>query len=162
MALFSGTHLQSFDAKGRVSVPAPFRAALREDSDVAGSPTGPISIPLVLRPSEKGNYIEAWTQNQFNALRAELDKFDRLSEEREAMATVLFGDADMMETDKEGRIIIDAELLNYAGISRKGDVTFIGLGELFQIWAPDAIAARKAEARALFNATFGRKRDLPA
>ena len=52
MALFNGTYVQNFDAKGRVSVPASFRVALRAGAvNIAASGDGQISIPLVLRPS---------------------------------------------------------------------------------------------------------------
>jgi transcriptional regulator MraZ len=161
MALFSGTHQQSFDAKGRVSVPASFRAVLREDSSVAGS-TGPVPIPLVLRPSERGACIEVWTEKRFDALRDELEKYDPLSDEREILATVLFGDAHVMETDREGRVIIDGGLLRHAHITRPGGIVFVGLGDRFQLWAPDAIEDRKAAARAMFTETFGRKREPAA
>jgi MraZ protein len=156
MALFSGTHLQNFDAKGRVSVPAPFRAALRESSSIATA-HGPISIPLVLRPSDQSKCIEGWTEHRFNDLQAELEKLDPLSVEREALATVLFGDAHVMETDKEGRIIIDANLLTNAGISRDGQIAFLGLGTQFQIWNPGAMAEWKAAALAINNNRVSRR-----
>jgi MraZ protein len=151
MALFSGTHYQNFDSKGRVSVPASFRNALRESSSIAAAAPGPISIPLVLRPSNQARCIDGWTENRFSDLQAELDKLDPLSVEREALATVVFGDAHVMETDKEGRIIIDADLLSFAGIARGGQIAFLGLGTQFQIWDPDAVAEWKAAAQAINN-----------
>ena len=54
MPLFNGTYVQNFDAKGRVSIPASFRAALRAGAvSVSTADDGPISIPLVLRPSDR-------------------------------------------------------------------------------------------------------------
>src|SRR5665213_909809 len=94
MALFNGTYVQNFDAKGRVSVPASFRIALRAGAvSITVSTDGPVSIPMVLRPSEKTRCVEALTEVNHQALVAELEKLDPLSEEYDALATVLFADA---------------------------------------------------------------------
>ena len=163
MALFSGTHHMQFDVKGRVSIPAPFRVALRESSSVASLPT-PVSIPLILRPHMTEPCIEAWTEHRFEALQASLDKFDPLSPERDALALVVFGDAHTMETDREGRIVIDPFLLTHAGLTRAraNGVAYVGLGTGFQIWEPEALAARKAEARAVYHGSPPRLREPAA
>jgi MraZ protein len=149
MALFNGTYMQNFDAKGRVSVPASFRAALRAGAvNIASANEGQISIPLVLRPSDKVQCIEALTEVKHQALVAELEKLDPLGEEYDALATVLFADAYPIETDKEGRIIVHDALLGHAGISRSGCVAFVGMGTRFQLWHPDNVPGRKAEAQA--------------
>jgi MraZ protein len=161
MALFNGTYVQNFDAKGRVSIPASFRVALRAGAvSIPGSGDGPISIPVVLRPSEKVRCIEALTEVRHQALVAELEKLDPLSEEYDALATVLFSDAYPIETDKEGRIIIHDTLLGFAGISRTGSVAFVGMGTRFQLWNPDDVHGRKAEAQATNSARMARQREL--
>ena len=148
MALFNGTFIQNFDAKGRVSIPALFRTALRGGAVNAIPQTeGPVSIPLVLRPSEKTRCIEGLTETRHQALVDELEKLDPLSDAYDALATVLFADAWPIETDKEGRVIIPDPLLRHAGIARDGSVAFIGLGTRFQIWHPDNVADHKAAAR---------------
>lgn len=163
MTLFNGTYVQNFDAKGRVSVPASFRAALRAGAvNIAPSGEGPVSIPLVLRPSEKVQCIEALTEAKHLALLAELDKLDPLGEDHDMLATVLFGDAWPTETDKEGRVIVPDQLLNHAGISRDGSVAFVGLGTRFQLWHPDSVAAHKAAAQAAYRARMARQRELVA
>ena len=149
MALFNGTFLQNFDAKGRASVPAPFRAALREGMASRPAPgESQIPLPLVLRPSEKVQCIEAMTETRHQAQVAELEKLDPLSEAYDALAMVLFADAYPLETDREGRIIVPEALLAHAGIARDGKVAFVGMGTRFQLWHPDAVAARKAAAHA--------------
>jgi MraZ protein len=157
MALFNGTYVQNFDAKGRVSIPAGFRVALRAGAVSLPAGEGPISIPLVLRPSEKSRCIEALTEKRHQALVAELEKLDPLSEEYDALATVLFADAYPIETDKEGRIIIHDALLAAAGISRSDSVAFVGLGTRFQLWSPEEVEARKAEAQATNSARMARQ-----
>jgi MraZ protein len=157
MALFNGTYVQNFDAKGRVSVPASFRVALRAGAVNIPAGEGPISIPLVLRPSEKFRCVEALTEKRHQALVAELEKLDPLSEEYDALATVLFADAYPVETDKEGRVIIPDALLTGAGISLTGSVAFVGMGTRFQLWNPDDVHNRKAEAQSTNLARMARQ-----
>jgi len=160
MALFNGTYVQNFDAKGRVSVPASFRIPLRAGAvSIAASSDGPISIPLVLRPSEKARCIEALTEEKHQALLAELEKLDPLGDEYDTLATVLFADAWPIETDKEGRIIVHDTLLSHAGISRAGSVAFVGMGTRFQLWHPDAVQGHKASAQAAWRARMARQRE---
>jgi MraZ protein len=163
MALFNGTYVQNFDAKGRVSVPASFRVPLRAGAvNIPASSEGPVSVPLVLRPSEKVRCIEALTEARHHALVAELEKLDPLSEEYDALATVLFADAWPIETDKEGRIIIHDTLLGHAGISRTGSVAFVGMGTRFQLWHPDNVSGQKAFAQTTNRARMARHREVTA
>jgi MraZ protein len=163
VALFNGTYVQNFDAKGRVSIPASFRVALRAGIvSLAAIDEGPVSIPLVLRPSEKSACIEAQTEQKHAALVAELEKLDPLSDEYDALATVLFADAWPVETDKEGRVIIPDALLSHAGISRSGAVAFVGMGTRFQLWQPENVAAHKAAQHSANRARVTRPRDVAA
>jgi MraZ protein len=163
MALFNGTYVQNFDAKGRVSIPASFRAALRDGAiEPIPRTEGQISIPLVLRPSEKSGCIEALTEVNHQSRVAELEKLDPLSEEYDALATVLFADAWPLETDREGRVIVPDTLLAHAGIVRKGGVAFLGMGTRFQLWHPDRVPGRKAEAQATYRERMARQREVAA
>lgn len=142
MGQFIGTHQNKLDAKGRVSVPAPFRSVLKQNSR-AGE--GALVASLVLRPSHQYPCIEGWTELGFDALSASLEAHDPLSVEHDDLAMALFGDACPMETDKEGRISLPAELAAHAGLT--DNVVFIGRAKIFQIWEPAAGARRMAEAR---------------
>jgi MraZ protein len=136
---FFGTHQNRLDAKGRVSVPAPFRATLRA---LSGS-EAPASI--VLRPSHNHPCIEAWPPTLFQSLADSLDRLDLFGADHDDMAAALYADAFPVEADKEGRIILADFLLQHAGIS--GGVVFMGLGRTFQIWEPAAAEERRARAR---------------
>lgn len=138
MTTFMGTHLNKLDAKGRVSVPAPFRTALR-----AGSEDG--AATLVLRPSHKHPCIEAWPTAVFQALEIPLDRLDLFSEAHDDLAASLYADAWPVEADREGRIVLPESLVAHAGLGEQ--VAFLGLGRTFQIWEPAAAERRRAEAR---------------
>lgn len=138
MTQFMGTHQNKLDAKGRVSVPAPFRALLK-------SPDGSNGTQIVLRPSHKHPCIEGWPAAVFEELAQPLNRLDLFSEEHDDMAAALYADAFPVETDKEGRIVLPDDLKGFAGLT--DTVVFMGLGRFFQIWEPGAAERRRTEAR---------------
>ena len=138
MSHFLGTHQNRLDAKGRVSIPAPFRAALRAMSPEAAP-------PLVLRPSHKHACIEGWPASVFATLARPLDRLDMFGEDHDDLAATLYADACPVESDKEGRIVLPDVLVHYASLS--DTVIFMGLGRTFQIWEPQAAERRRVEAR---------------
>lgn len=140
MTQFLGTHQNRLDAKGRVSVPAPFRSTLRARNESAGG-----GGHLVLRPSHQHACIEAWPATDFEALAQPLDRLDLFGQQHDDLAFTLYADAFQLEADKEGRIVLPDPLVSYAGLTDA--VVFIGLGRIFQIWEPQAVERRRAEAR---------------
>ena len=152
MTHFLGTHQNKLDAKGRVSIPAPFRQGLRvlDGSDPAAG------VSMILRPSHTLPCIEAWPTTRFNEMLARLDGLDEYSEDYLIMATSLGGGALPHDSDKEGRIALADGLRDHAGI--KENVAFMGIGKIFQIWEPAAAAKRYADASA---AAAARKLSVP-
>ncbi len=142
MTHFLGTHQNRLDAKGRVSVPAPFRAVLKAQAATAGTTAG---VPLVLRPSHQYPCIEAWPEKAFQALAEPLDRLNHFSQEHEDLAAAVYADAFPVESDKEGRIVLPDSLAAHAGLTEA--VVFMGMGKTFQIWEPAAAERRRAEAR---------------
>ena len=138
MVQFLGTHQNKLDSKGRVSVPASFRAVLRERDQANGT-------HLVLRPSHQHPCIEAWPSVEFEALSEPLNRLDIFSQAHDDLAASLYSDAFAVEADKEGRIVLPEPLVSYAGLGET--VVFMGLGRIFQIWEPSAAERRREEAR---------------
>ncbi|PHK95648.1 transcriptional regulator MraZ [Pseudoroseomonas rhizosphaerae] len=147
MTRFMGTHTNRLDRKGRVSVPAPFRAELtRLGSD-----------ELVLRPSHKWPCLEAWPMPAFEAETSKLEQLEVFSEEHDDLAATLFADAYPMRPDGEGRIMLPEELIAHAGLS--DSIAFIGNGRIFQMWEPAAGRQRSLEAR---QSALQKRMTLPA
>ena len=143
MALFFGTHQNKLDAKGRVSIPAPFRSVLKKMSH-AGE--GAAVASMYLRPSHLHPCIEGWTEIGFEALSAPVEQgYSLFSPDHEDFVMALFSEASKLETDKEGRIMLPAPLIEHAGITE--NVVFIGTRNTFQIWEPAAGLRRLAEAK---------------
>jgi MraZ protein len=160
MAQFLGTHQNRLDAKGRVSIPAPFRAVLKAQGTGSVGTAGAASqsraqpgsaataapnVPLVLRPSHQHPCIEAWPEPAFQALAQPLDRLSQFSDEHEDLAATIYADAYPVETDKEGRIVLPDGLVAHAGLTDA--VVFMGMGKTFQIWEPAAAERRRAAAR---------------
>ncbi|MBI0534254.1 transcriptional regulator MraZ [Roseomonas sp. KE2513] len=135
MTHFMGTFTGKLDRKGRVSVPASFRAALER----MGSPD------LVLRLSHTDPCIEAWPLTTFETMAGGLDRLEVFSEEHDDLALSLFADAYPMRPDGDGRVMLADEVVAHAGL--KEAISFVGRGPSFQIWEPGAAAKRVAEAR---------------
>ena len=136
MTQFMGTHTNKLDAKGRVSIPAPFRTALRNGDD---------SGALILRPSHKYPCLEGWPVAAFMALASSMQHMPTLGDDQEDLAFALYASATTLEPDREGRIVLPAGLSSYACL--KDAVCFVGLSNRFQIWEPEAAERRLAEAR---------------
>ncbi|MFQ5958987.1 MAG: division/cell wall cluster transcriptional repressor MraZ [Alphaproteobacteria bacterium] len=137
MALYLSTFINRIDRKGRVSVPAPFRAAL------AGEPyTGIVVFPSF---RESYNAIEACGMARMERLSASLDRLNPFSDEHDDFASVIFGASVQLPFDGEGRIILPPHLLEHAAISDQA--AFVGRGATFQIWEPGALHDFQNEAQ---------------
>jgi MraZ protein len=141
MDRFVSHFILRLDAKGRVSVPAPFRAVLAKEAL-----EGLYCCPSLDRPA-----IEAGGQALLNEIEQLIASFPPFSEEREQFATALYGTSETLKMDGEGRVTLPESLKDHAGIMDA--VAFVGLGHKFQIWAPDRFSAQ------LSTAT-GKMRDL--
>lgn len=135
MTQFLGTHIGKLDRKGRISVPAPFRAVLER--------TG--SEELVLRPSHRAPCIEAWPVAAFEALASGIDRLDAFSDQADDLAAALFADAHAARADNEGRLVLPEALIASAALSDA--IACVGVGRIFQIWEPEAARQRTEEAR---------------
>ncbi len=136
MTQFLGTHKGKLDKKGRISVPASFRAVL----EALG--TGDI----VLFPSFRHPCIEAWPAPAFAALSAGHSSLDIFSDASENLAGALFALAQPARPDGEGRLVLSEDLIAEAGLS--DGITFLGANQCFQIWDPERAAAHIRDARA--------------
>ena len=148
MALFTGHTVNKVDRKGRVSVPASFRNELVR-----------LSFPgIVVYPSPEGlpaiygagiDWLEDLSANFGTANFGTANPFaPKLPKSRMA----LFGQVERLSFDPEGRVILTRGLMAHAGIS--DSAAFIGMGETFQIWQPEASASALGDAIAGASAEF--------
>ena len=125
MQAFVSTVINKLDAKGRVSIPAPFRQILAQQNL-----HGIYCIPSFVSPA-----LEAFGETLLAQFQERLRKLDPLfSEDYDAQANAVLGQSQFLNFDDEGRVRIPEDLLAHAGISER--VLFVGLDVKFQIWDP--------------------------
>ena len=73
-----------------------------------------------------------------------IDEMDSLSKEAEVLQTMLFS-AQEMKIDSDGRMLLPAEFISFAGLD--GIALFAGIGRSFQIWRPDRHQNREKDTR---------------
>ena len=140
---FSSSATNKVDAKGRVSIPAPFRKVLQaEESPV-----------LYLRPEVSGKpVIEGFGQSHMDEIAAALNRMNPLKKETRALTRVLVSRAQPLPLDDTGRIVLPGEFRELAQIGETA--RFVGGVKTFQIWNPDAYAAEDEEMQALAVDSF--------
>lgn len=132
---FVSTFTNRLDAKGRVSIPASFRAVLSVDGF-----DGLYCCPTLDRQA-----IDAGG-NRFRAtITASLKNFEPFSEDHELLSTTLIGESEILRIDQDGRVVLSEALKAHAGIADR--VTFVGQGYKFQLWEPDRFIAYREEAK---------------
>lgn len=135
MTLFLSTHVNKIDKKGRVSVPASFRAELSDESFKG----------VVLFRSNVHQCLEGFAWSYMQELGKRLDNFDLFSSEQDDLATSIFGTAVQLPMDGDGRIILPHDLIDFGGL--EGRASFVGMGAKFQIWSPENFDQRRDVAR---------------
>ena len=135
MDLFLSHFVNRFDAKGRVSVPAPFRAVLTKDGFDG----------LLVQPALDAPALDCGGKALLKEIDALLAAMPPYSREREDLATALLGGSEILRLDSEGRIILGERLRVAAALT--DEAAFVGHGHKFQIWEPQSFAARLEEAK---------------
>lgn len=137
---FVATFVNRLDQKGRVSVPAPFRAVLAREGQ-----EGLYCYPALDRPA-----IDAGGSKLQQAIAARLEPFETFSEDHETLSTAFYGESRILKIDSDGRVVLPEEFRAYAGVT--DTAVFVGQGFKFQIWEPERFAERQREARAQLRA----------
>ena len=133
--MFLSSYENKIDKKGRVSVPATFRAYLNS----AGY------NGFITYPSFNHAALEACSQDRIERLSQTIDSLNPFEEKRDFFATSILSESENLQFDTEGRVSLSKKLLNHANI--KYNVLFVGLGKTFQIWEPKSFEKFKIVAR---------------
>ena len=130
--LFVGTHERQLDDKGRLALPAPFRSQLGE--------TCYLSFGI-------DQCIDVVPADQFEQMAAQLMARVERGEVSLAQQRVVSGSASMVTVDKQGRVNLDENLRNYAGLRTTQGVIVTGNFTRVEIWAPEVHARIQSEGR---------------
>ncbi|GGC67170.1 division/cell wall cluster transcriptional repressor MraZ [Chelatococcus reniformis] len=136
MDRFVSNFTNRLDSKGRVSIPASFRAVLARDGFEG----------LYVHPGLDAPALDAGGNALLGEIDALLASLSPYSEERDHLSTALLGTSEVLKIDPEGRVILTESLKAHAGIT--DTVTLVGHGHKFQIWEPEHFRQHLDEARA--------------
>lgn len=128
MGVFTGTHNNKVDKKGRVSVPKTFRALFDGESFQG----------VYVYPSFRQSALEACPESFMGRIVDSLEDLPMFSDEQDDLS-IIVESAQRLGFDTEGRIIIPEDFLADVGI--KDEITFVGRGRTFQLWEPKAYAS---------------------
>jgi len=138
--MFLSCVTNTLDAKGRVSVPADFRAVIA--SDIAlGNFDG-----IIVWPSINGSCLEGGGISLVRDYQILLDSMDPYDDDRMVFEHAIFAKSRRLAFDGNGRVSLPKDLAMYAGLDKQ--VVFVGLGRRFEIWNPQAYDVKSEETSA--------------
>jgi MraZ protein len=140
MERFVSTYPMRLDSKGRMSIPAPYRALLARDG----------LEHLYCHPALDRPALQAGGAQLMAGIDALIARYPPFSDAREELAGALYGAIEMVKLDPEGRVMLSEGLKAHAQI--KDEAVLVGLGDHFRIWEPDRFRAHLAEATAKVRA----------
>jgi MraZ protein len=126
------TFVNKVDRKGRVSVPATFRAQVQLP--------GQSFLGVVAYPMHEEEALEATSIDRMEAMSAALDQI-AAAQQKQDLAEMIFAQSQQLSFDPEGRILLPEPFITYAHITESA--AFVGLGRIFQIWEPARYAAHR-------------------
>jgi MraZ protein len=125
--MFLGEYSHTIDDKGRLTLPAKYRAELA---------TGVV----VTRGIDK--CLFAFPMDEWKKLAEQVSALPLTDTQAREFRRLLFSGATDAELDKQGRVLLPQYLRDYAG--RNGNVVVAGLNTHMEIWTPDAWNAIRA------------------
>ena len=117
--MFTGEYRHTVDDKGRIAVPAKFRAQLE-----AGA--------VVSRWIE--SCLAIYTQTGWEALSAKVEALPVTDPNGRLFSRFLYGGAAEVEVDRQGRILVPAFLRDAVGVT--DDAVVVGLRDHIELWEP--------------------------
>ena len=122
---FHGTFEHTLDAKHRMTVPSKLRAAFSDGA-------------FLVKGADR--CIALYPSATYSALvDTALSRLNPLSDERRDANRYFRANAQAVELDSAGRVMLASRQLEHAGIGR--DVTLIGAGDCLELWDRDTWAA---------------------
>ena len=117
MADLTGTHTYQLDPKGRMSLPARFRAAFADGAWLTLGQEG---------------CLYAFPAQEWKRQSEEARATPQSGPQARAYARMFFGNAEPVDLDSQGRLLVPLKLRNQLGIAREAVVR--GVGSYMEIW----------------------------
>ncbi|MFA5386236.1 MAG: division/cell wall cluster transcriptional repressor MraZ [Candidatus Paceibacterota bacterium] len=118
--MFIGEYQHNLDVKGRVAIPAKFRAKLTEGA-------------IITRGLDRCLFV--FTRKEWEVLAQKLVALPLAQSNSRAFVRLMLAGAIDVEIDSQGRILISDYLRKYADLKKK--IVFAGLYNRIEIWDTD-------------------------
>jgi len=121
-----GFNTVSLDQKGRLAIPAKYRAHLLANNETQ----------VVVTKDPQYPSLKIYPGSQWNKISLKLESLQTLDPIVRNLQWTILGNASVNDFDANGRmlILIPSDLRNYAEIEDQKKISLIGMGNKFEIW----------------------------
>jgi MraZ protein len=140
---FRGSDTFKVDAKGRVSIPAPFRRVI-EASDPDWRDGLRPNIVIVYG-DDRQDWLEVYSMRAIEEIDEQIEAMQRGSQDRLLLEERMYGQSFEAQIDEDGRLVLPQKYREKIGLT--SEAFFISAGDYFNIWKPETYqdkAARRA------------------
>ena len=121
--MFRGINAVNLDAKGRMAMPAKYRAELQDD-DAEGC--------LIVTIDTEEKCLLLYPQSVWEEIERKIESLPSFNKITRRIQRLLIGHATELEMDASGRILLPALLREYASLDKR--IILAGQGKKFEIW----------------------------
>lgn len=130
--MFKGSHSVTIDAKGRIAIPASYRQSLIDDCGGRLVITRHWDGCLLIYPGP-----------EFQSFEQQLLSRGSLNPKVRDIQRFFIGNARDIDMDRQGRLLLPANLRAAAGLESKAVLS--GIGNLFELWDEDTFNQRNVD-----------------
>ncbi len=132
------------DSKGRVSLPAAFRAAIKEGG---GDLDGSYLFTLVYSDRGAGPCVEGYSQDGIDHIYEQFQDLDEFDPAREELEDMFGTQAREITAEGNGRFVMPEEAREQMECA-EGEIVFVGRVTRFQVWEKSTYEAQRAAKKA--------------
>ncbi len=139
---FTGEANQKVDAKGRMSIPAPYRRVL----EACDPDCGPGKTPRmqIIYGAHLKDALHVYSIEEYDRIVAQINAMPRGDKDRAKLSFLMITQSATLDVDKDGRIILPIAMRKKLGID-EGDIYFRGMGDHFEMWKAETFEAEVVE-----------------
>ena len=130
-----GFNSVSIDSKGRVALPARYRASLLSNNESS----------IIITRDPQYPSLKVYFGSEWEDLSDQLKSLQSLDPIVRKLQWTILGNASVNEFDPSGRmlVLIPSELREYAEINNKKKLCLVGMGNKFEIWEEENWSLRQ-------------------
>ncbi|MBT4884941.1 MAG: division/cell wall cluster transcriptional repressor MraZ [Legionellales bacterium] len=123
--MYKGINNINVDAKGRMAIPARYRACIESQA----------ASKMVVTIDTEDKCLLLYDVSEWEKIEKKISALPSFNKATRRIQRLLIGHATDVELDSQGRILLPLQLRHYANVDKK--VTLIGQGNKFEIWSSD-------------------------